>query len=67
MCGGLTTWQAQRIIRDLQYIDIVGLNLVEVAPAYDHAEVAALAVASLLMDFICLRTHRLELTGGAAR
>jgi agmatinase len=36
------------------------MDLVEVAPAYDHAEVTALAAASLLMDFICLRKVRLE-------
>ncbi len=62
VCGGLSTWQAQSIIRGLQDIDIVGMDLVEVAPAYDHAEITALAAASLLLDFICLRKQRLELT-----
>jgi agmatinase len=60
VCGGLSTWQAQTIIRNLADVDIVGMDLVEVAPAYDHAEVTALAAASLLMDFICLRKVRLE-------
>jgi len=61
VCGGLSTWQAQTIIRGLEDIDIVGMDLVEVAPAYDHAEITALAGASLLMDFICLRKKRLDL------
>ena len=63
VCGGLSTWQAQSIVRGLARIDIVGMDLVEVAPAYDHAEITALAAASLLMDFICLRKKRLESNG----
>lgn len=62
VCGGLSTWQAQTIIRNLVDVDIVGMDLVEVAPAYDHADITALAAASLLMDFICLRKSRLDLT-----
>ena len=62
VCGGLSTWQAQTIIRNLIDIDIVGMDLVEVAPAYDHAEITALAAASLLMDFVCLRKKRLSQT-----
>ena len=61
VCGGLSTWQAQSIIRGLQEIDIVGMDLVEVSPPYDHAETTALAAASLLLDFICLRKQRLDL------
>lgn len=60
VCGGLSTWQAQSIIRGLENINIVGMDLVEVSPAYDHAEITALAAASLLMDFVCLRKRRLE-------
>lgn len=63
VCGGLSTWQAQTIIRGLEDIDIIGMDLVEVSPAYDHAEITALAAASLLMDFICLRKRRLEICG----
>lgn len=62
VCGGLSTWQAQSIIRGLEKIDIVGMDLVEVSPGYDHAEITALAAASLILDFICLRKRRLEIT-----
>ncbi len=61
VCGGLSTWQAQSIIRGLERINIVGMDLVEVAPDYDHAEITALAAASLLMDFICLRKRHLDI------
>ena len=65
VCGGLSTWQAQSIIRELVDVNIVGMDLVEVSPPYDHAGITALAAASLLMDFICLRKQRLELISPA--
>ena len=55
VCGGLTTQQAQRIIRNLRGVNLVAMDLVEVAPAYDHAEITALAAASLILDYLCLR------------
>ncbi|KAG1702943.1 Agmatinase [Nymphon striatum] len=60
VCGGLSTWQAQTIVRGLIDVDIVGMDLVEVSPPYDHAEITALAAASLLLDFVCLRKARLD-------
>jgi agmatinase len=56
--GGLSTWQAQSIIRRLSPINFVGMDLVEVAPPYDTAEITALAAASLLLDYICLRAKQ---------
>ena len=53
VCGGLSTWQAQSIVRGLTSLDLVGADLVEVSPAYDHAEITALAAASILLDIIC--------------
>jgi len=52
--GGLSTYQAQRILRGLEGINLVGMDQVEVAPAYDHAEITALAGASLALDMLCL-------------
>ena len=40
---------------DLATTNFVGTDLVEVAPPYDHAEITALAGASLLLDYFCLR------------
>ncbi|MGU9957334.1 MAG: agmatinase [Arenicellales bacterium WSBS_2016_MAG_OTU3] len=57
--GGLTTHQAQTIIRGLGNVDFVAMDLVEVAPAYDHAEITALAGASLILDFLCLQARDL--------
>jgi agmatinase len=35
------------------------MDIVEVAPAYDHAEMTSLAAASLALDYLCLRAHKL--------
>ena len=34
--GGLATWQAQAILRRLGGLAFAGMDVVEVAPAYDH-------------------------------
>ena len=52
--GGLTTHQAREILRGLEGLNIVGADLVEVSPPYDHAEITALAGATLAQDFLCL-------------
>ncbi len=52
--GGLTSYQAQRILRGLEGINVVGMDQVEVAPAYDVSEITALAGASLALDMLCL-------------
>ena len=59
VCGGLSTWQAQTVIRGLTAIDFVGMDLVEVAPDYDVGEATSLAGASLLLDYFCLIATRL--------
>ena len=54
VCGGLSSWQALEIIRGLAGINLVGMDIVEVAPAYDVGEITAFAAASLAMEFLCL-------------
>jgi agmatinase len=54
VCGGFATWEAQRLIRGLGGVNLVGADLVEVSPPFDHAEITALAGASVLLDVICL-------------
>ena len=55
--GGLTLHQAQSIIRGLGSINFIAMDLVEVAPAYDTAEITSLAGASLIVDYLCMRTQ----------
>jgi agmatinase len=53
--GGLTYHQAASIIRKLTPINFVGMDMVEVSPPYDHAEITSLAAASLIMEYLCLK------------
>jgi agmatinase len=52
--GGLASWQAQAILRRLTDLDFVGMDLVEVAPAYDVAEITALAGATMVWEYLAL-------------
>ena len=58
VCGGLTTHQAMTILRRLAGINIVGMDVVEVAPAYDIGEITALAGAHLAMEMLYLYARR---------
>jgi agmatinase len=52
--GGFSTRELVSIIRGLNGLPVVGLDVVEVAPAYDHAESTALAAANLAYDVVTL-------------
>lgn len=56
--GGLSSAQALGILHGLGDIDFVGADVVEVAPAYDHAEITALAAATIAHDFVGLLALR---------
>jgi agmatinase len=58
VCGGLTSHQALYILRGLQGINIVGMDIVEVAPAYDIGEITALAASQLAMEMLYLYANR---------
>jgi arginase family enzyme len=52
--GGLASWQAQAIMRRLGGLNFIGMDLVEVCPAYDVAEITALAGATMAWEYLCL-------------
>jgi agmatinase len=52
--GGLATWQAQAILRRCGGLRFVGMDIVEVAPAYDSAEITALAAATMAWEYLAL-------------
>lgn len=52
--GGLATWQAQSMLRRLVGLRFVGMDVVEVAPAYDTAEITALAAATFAWEYLAL-------------
>jgi agmatinase len=52
--GGLASWQAQAIMRRLRGLKFIGMDLVEVCPPYDVAEITALAGATIAWEYLCL-------------
>lgn len=58
VCGGLTSHQAMTILRGFAGINVIGMDVVEVAPAYDVGEITALAASSIAMELLYLYSQR---------
>lgn len=58
VAGGLTSREALAILRGLGPVDFVGGDVVEVAPPYDHADITAIAAATVAMYYIGLLAER---------
>jgi len=56
--GGMTSRELVAVLRAMRDLPIVGADVVEVAPAYDHAEVTAVAAANLAYEMITLMAGR---------
>mgnify|MGYP001161588172 FL=1 len=52
--GGMSTDKVLKILRGLAGINIVAADVVEVAPAYDHADITALAGATIGLEIMYL-------------
>ena len=50
--GGFTTAQALEIVRGLKDLNIIGYDMVEVAPQYDPSSITSIAAACLMVEFI---------------
>lgn len=58
VAGGLSSREALMIMRRLGFLDLVGADVVEVAPAYDHADITAIAGATVLQHVLGLIAER---------
>jgi len=54
VAGGLSSAQALAILRGLVPVKLVGMDVVEVAPSYDHAEITAIAAAHVAAEMLCV-------------
>jgi len=50
--GGLTTYEVQRIFRHMQIDRLVGADIVEVSPPFDHSDITALAAVDTLFELL---------------
>jgi agmatinase len=53
--GGMTTNQVLTLLEELSDLPFVGMDCVEVAPAYDHAELTSYAAAHFVWTYLCGR------------
>lgn len=52
--GGLTSWEILQLVRGLAGLKLVGGDLVEVSPPYDHAGITSILAANLVFEFLSL-------------
>ena len=52
--GGITTIEAQRLLRGLRGLDLFGADVVEVAPPFDPSGNTALVGATMMYELLCL-------------
>jgi agmatinase len=56
--GGLTSRELLAIVRGFDGLNLVGADIVEVSPAYDHAEITGVAAANLAYELVSLLARR---------
>jgi guanidinopropionase len=55
--GGMTSFEAQQMLRGLTGLNVIGGDLVEVAPPFDPSGITALAGATLMFEILCLAAN----------
>ena len=58
--GGLTSRELLSIIRSLSTANVVGADVVEVSPAYDHAQLTAIAASHVAYELISSMAPRCD-------
>lgn len=56
--GGLSTAQVLAVLRGLCHLRWLGMDVVEVAPAYDHSEITAIAAATIGHEWLCIEAFQ---------
>lgn len=65
--GGFTTFEAQKMLRGLRGLDLIGGDVVEVAPPFDPSGATALVGATMMYEILCLLADRVAARRGKAR
>ncbi|MGW8226525.1 MAG: agmatinase [Anaerolineales bacterium] len=52
--GGLSSYEILQLVRGLQDLNMIGIDLVEVSPPYDHGDITAILASNLAFEFISL-------------
>ena len=62
--GGYTPAEAQRMLRGLKGLHLVGADVVEVSPPFDQTGNTALVAASLMFEIVCLLAMQIGKANG---
>ncbi|HEY4721436.1 MAG TPA: arginase family protein, partial [Anaerolineae bacterium] len=52
--GGFSSYQMLQILRGLKGLNLIGGDLVEVSPPFDHSNITAILAANLIFEFLSL-------------
>ncbi len=52
--GGLTSYQLLQLVRGLRGLNLVGFDLVEVSPPYDHGDITAVLASNIVFEYLSL-------------
>ena len=52
--GGFTSYQLLQLVRGLQGLNLVGFDIVEVSPPYDHADITAILASNIVFEYLSL-------------
>jgi agmatinase len=56
--GGMTSRELLGVLRGMRELRLVGADIVEVSPVYDHAEVTAVAAANIAYELVTIMSER---------
>ncbi|HSR47005.1 MAG TPA: agmatinase [Anaerolineales bacterium] len=65
--GGLSSYNLLHLVRGLRGLDLVGFDLVEVSPPYDHGQITSILAANLVFEMLSLVALRAIDRGGASK
>ena len=58
--GGLTSFQLLQLVRGLRGLNLIGFDLVEVSPPYDHGDITAILASNIVFEYLSLLALRTE-------
>ncbi|OPE53595.1 arginase family protein, partial [Mycolicibacterium diernhoferi] len=58
--GGMSSRELLDIVRGLDGVNLVGADVVEVSPAYDHAEITSIAAANVTWEFLSVFARKVQ-------
>lgn len=65
--GGLSTMWLMEVIEELNDINWIGMDCVEVVPAYDHSQITSLAAATFVWQYLSMNIYKNRENHGNAR